>query len=511
MHEYITIEETLVQETDVFKNQVNKVNYNNKKNISAAVKENYEKPGLSRKNTKISGQKMSSRSRSISEKNSTKTNLTESNEATLATSQPTVKKKVQNCTETVKQFQPPMTRIPFQLPTTIDEPTIVKIEQPEITSYNEKVVSASTVLDTSNITELNLSSQSLFSEKTNSVTVTKEGHQFSEKLVTSIENSFSVMSASEQLNYIDQIKRISVAKKKKKRKSSKYVVKKKSNMRIIKSEQNESIDRKLKSQIMVPEPTVTKEHDTNQLQMKQTNDQPVEVSKQQQVREITQYKVKEGMIQNESNKKKMSRQLKEVTVNIKPHVYSLKKKLQKTAIQKESNTRSNKNKFIRFHENNIEKPKMQKTVEEWRLEFNLLKTEKIVLERCDMVVPLTTDVKSKKKTINSRKRKNVRKNSMKTEVQAVESCNNVQIIFNDVDFNLPDPTEITEHYLNYSPQSKKLEIKNLRSNKNGCFDDNEVNIFEYMDQENYSIIKSSLELETNEFSEHRKDKKVKKN
>ena len=508
MHEYITIKETLVQETDVFKNEVNKVNYNNKKNNSAAVKENYEKPGFSRKNTKISGQKMSSRSRSISERNSTKPNLTESNEATLATSQATVKKKVQNCTETVKQFKPPMTRIPFQIPTTIDEPTIVKIEQPEITSYNEKVVSASTVLDTANITELNLSSQSLFSEKTNSVTVTKEDHQFSEKLVTSIENSFSVMSASEQLNYIDQIKRISVAKKKKKRKNTKYVVKKKSKMRIIKSEQNESIDRKL---IRVPEPTLTIEHDTNKLQMKQTKDQPVEVSKQQQVREITQYKVKEGMIQNESNKIKMSRQLNEVTVNIKPHVYSLKKKIQITANQKESNTRSNKNKFIRFHENNTEKPKMQKTVEEWRLEFNLLKTEKIVLERCDMVVPLTTDVKSMKKTINSRKRKNVRKNSMKTEVQAVESCNNVQIIFNDVDFNLPDPTEITEHYLNYSPQSKKLEIKNLRSNKNGCFDDNEVNIFEYMDQENYSIIKSSLELETNEFSEPRKDKKVKKN
>lgn len=464
MHEYINIQESLVQEIEVFKHQF-KENDNN-----------FDKPGFSRKNTEISRKSinLSKRSRLFSKNNSTKTNLTETNEAT----QHTVEKKGRYSNETFQFHSLPMTRLPFIIPTTTDELTVVKIEQP--------------VLDTANISECNLSSQPLLSVKVgelsivpqinqttnsiNSLTVTKD-HQFSEELVPSIENTLQVISATEELNCIAPNNIIPVLMENKKQQNVKHVLRKKSIMEIKTSEQNESKDCKLKSQIMVAEPTVIIEHDITQQQPGETN----------------QNKVKEAKFQNESDKNKL---------NIEPLVNNLKQ-IQKNPKPKKSYTRSKKIKSIQIHKNvlnkeNKGKPKMQKTVEELRLEYNLFKAEKVVLERCDLLVPVAAvNKRIVRKEKYRRRRRYIRKNTMKFETQAVERCKNVQKMFNDGDFNLPDPTEITEHFLNYSHHSKKEEIKNLRSNKNGSFDDNEYNVLEYLDNE--------LAITQIEFLEPRKD------
>lgn len=523
MHEYVTIEESLVHETKVFKKQtnqniinaqVNKVIVRNKKNTSTEVKKTYDNPGSSKKNTK--------RCRNNIIVTRSYSNLTEYNKSTPAISQP-VKKKRRYITETVEQFQSlPMTRLPFQIVATTD--SIVKIEQPKITSYNKALV---TVFDGANISEVNLTSQPLSSEirsvsllnqeksrtlncKTvgtlstvpqinqtldsiNSVTVTTRDDRFSVQLVPSIEITLPVISVTEEIHCIDQIKKIPVLMEKKKQQNTKYALRKKSiyTQGITKLEQNE---------IMVVEPIVMMEQDTNQLQ--------VEYSRPQQLEKTNQQNVKEINIQNESNKIKLFRQLNEVTVNIEPLVYNLKKEIQKTTNPKKSNIRPKKQ-FNQFQTNVLkkeeEKAKKQKTVEEWRLEFNLLKVETVILERCDMIVPVTTVGKRVKKKKNRRRRKDFIKKVIKTKTKAVESCNNIQKKFNDGDFNLPDPTEITEHFLNYSHQSKRVEIKNLRSKKNSCFIDTNYTIFEYLDEQNSSIIKSSIELTEIESLEPRKD------
>lgn len=529
MHEYVTIEESLVQETKVFKNMINqnitnaqvkKVIVKNKNNTSTELKKTYDKPGSSKKNTKTS-RKNSLVTRSYSEKNPCETNLTKYNESTPVISEP-VKKKRRCITETVEQFQSlPMTRLPFQIRSTSD--SIVKIEQPGITCYNEALI---TVLKTANISEvrsvclLNQEKSRAVNCKTvgtlstvqqinqtidsiNSVTATTEDDRLSVELVPSIEITLPVISVTKEINCIDQIKKIPVLMEKKKQQNIKYALRKKSihTQGTTESEQNESKNKELTNQILIEEQTVMIEEDTNQLQ--------VEDSRHQQPGKTNHQKVEEINIQNGSNKKKLFRRLNEVKVNIEPLVYNLKKVIQNTANPKKFNIRSKKQ-FIQFQTNvfkkeDKEKPEKQKTVEEWRLEFNLLKVETVVLERCDKIVPVSAVGKRVKKKKNQRRRKNFTKKAMKTKTKAVESCNNIQRKFNDGDFNLPDPTEITEHFLNYTHHSKNVEIINLRSKKNSCFDGSHYNMFEYLDEENSSIIKSSLELTKIEFLEPRKD------
>lgn len=410
------------------------------KNTSTDLKENNTKSGPSRKNTKRSRKKISL-SAKLRKKDLTKTISTENNGATPGQSQSTVQENIQSNIEISNQHHSlPMTRLPFLMLPTIDD-IDVKIEPPELISVNEALVSDQTALDILNISEEE-SVGALSVDMTLPMIAATEELNSCEEISTD-EIILPMITAQQNLCLIQQIpgqgsccvfkskSKRSVLMKKKKKQKSKWTQEKKKLTGVIPNNNRKKTKRNVSTK-------------PNQLEAGETS----------------QHQSEKIIHQEELDKNKMIKQakLKEVTVNIEPLDYKkcFQKVIQNTTNPKKSNIRPKKQ-LNQFQKNvfikDTEKPNKQKTIEEWRLEFNLSLVEIVVLERCEMVEPVAAVRKNVKKKKNRRGMKKPRKSKYVIKTQAVQQAqtgNNIQKMFNDGDFNLPDPTTIIEEFLYYS-------------------------------------------------------------
>lgn len=410
LHKHVTIEESLIKETEIFNNQKN----------STDLKENNTKSGCSRINSKRS-RKKKNLSKNLEKKNLTKTISTEYNEATPRQSQHTVQENMQSNIEISNQLHLlPMTRLPFSMPT-LDH--IVKIERPEILSAKKAFVSVPATKELNSCEEI----------PTDVIIL---------PMITTPQNLCLIQQTPGQGSCcVSKSECNPVLMKKKKKQKSKSTLKKK-----IMTEVLPNNNRKKTKLNKSTKPKVRVDQDTKQLEEgKTSHHQSEEIIHQEELYKIIMIK---------------QAKLKEVTVNIEPLVYKkcLQKMIQNTTNPKKSNIGPKKH-FIQFQKNVLMKdtdtpiPKKQKTIEEWRLEFNLSLVEIVELEPCEMVEPVTAVHKNVKKNKSRQGRKKPRKYKYVIKTQAIQQAqtgNNIQKMFNDGDFNFPDPTTITEEFLYYS-------------------------------------------------------------